>query len=92
MGIGPIPHSKIERYGRRELSMSGDRLDVFSRLIRFVDGEYLSIINGSSANNQTTKATAPIGDDKAVLQVFGFIESANRSRRSSGRSKARKSN
>lgn len=83
MGFGPIPRSAIAAYAN-ELDIVGDRVDVFHRVIRAMDSEYLSLINPSSKDGKTFNAVSA-EDAEGVKGVFDRLGQ----RATSGKRKAR---
>lgn len=84
MGFGPIPRSAIAAYAD-EFDIAGDRLDVFYRVIRAMDAEYLSLINSSSKKGEETFHAVSADDAEGVRGVFDRLGQ----RATSGKRKSR---
>lgn len=72
MAEGYIPRSKIKEYGRDELELSGDELDLFISVIRQVDGDYLSDAN-TKKKDPALKDEVPGGDAEGVKAVVSKL-------------------
>jgi hypothetical protein len=83
MGVGPIPRSAIMAYAA-EFDIVGDDRDVFYRMLRTMDGHYLSQVNSSSKPEKGTQAS--VDDVEGVRGVFDRIQA----RAQSARKKPRK--
>ncbi len=59
MSIGPIPWDKIVRYGERH-GLDNDMMPVFERVIRTLDGEYLS---NHSAKEKAKTSSAKVASN-----------------------------
>jgi len=72
MGIGPIPRSKILDYGRGELELEGDELDLFVEIIREVDRQYTGMVNKFD-RHEGKGETADIRDVAETKRVLGRL-------------------
>ena len=68
MGAGPIPRSAIVAYAK-ESGIDGDRYDVFHRIIRALDAEYLKLANPSGKDG-TAFHSVSADDAEGVKGVF----------------------
>ena len=72
MGPGPIPRSAIKAYAE-ECNIFGDWFEVFHRIIRAMDSEYLTL--NSPTNKDAQLANSVAADDAdGVKALFNRVE------------------
>lgn len=71
MGAGPIPRSAIKSYAA-ECGIEGDWFEMFHRIIRGMDSEFLTL--NSPAKQEHLANTVPADDAEGVKQLFGRVQ------------------
>lgn len=72
MAVGAIPRSAISRYAE-EFDIVGDDLDMFHRILRGLDAEYLLLVN-KRPEDKPLSTSASADDIEGVKAVFGRLE------------------
>jgi hypothetical protein len=86
MGVGPIPRSAIKSYAE-DSGIHGDRLDVFHRMMRAMDAEYLTLTNAQGKDGTSFNAVSA-DDAEGVKGVFDRLgQRASSAKRKPARTK-----
>jgi len=71
MSCGPIPRSAIKSYAA-ECGIDGDWFEVFHRIIRGMDSEFLTL--NSPAKQEHLANTVQADDTEGVKALFGRVQ------------------